>query len=130
MPKLHILRGTPGSGKTTTAKAMIADTPNWLHYEADQYHTDKDGNYNWKPENVRVAHQWCQSQVEQSLKNGFDVIVSNTFTTKKEIQPYIDICNRLNCEYEIILCTGEYQNVHNVPEETLRKMKERFEYDI
>ena len=130
MAKLVIIRGLPGSGKSTMAKGMVANDPNLHHHEADMYHTDENGVYNWKRENVKVSHQWCQSQVEQSLAAGFDTIVSNTSTTKKEMQPYFDICQRLGCKYEIILCTGEYQNVHDVPPETLRRMKERFEYDI
>ena len=40
---LIIVRGIPGSGKTTFAEMICK-----VVFSADDYHTDKDGNYNWK----------------------------------------------------------------------------------
>ena len=39
---LYIVRGIPGSGKSTFAKTLGG-----IHIEADQYFVDGDGNYNF-----------------------------------------------------------------------------------
>jgi hypothetical protein len=56
--------------------------------------------------------------------------VSNTFTTKKELQPYFDIAKEYGIIPTVILCQNSFGSVHNVPEETLKRMADRFEYDI
>ena len=127
MADLLIIRGIPGAGKSTLAKKMLKVIWNSIHFEADMYHVDQDGKYNWKPENVQKAHEWCFQSTRVFLTHGHTVIVSNTFTTKKEIQPYLELAAKLNKTVEIKICTGNYGNVHNVPQETLDKMKARWE---
>jgi hypothetical protein len=53
---LYLIRGIPGSGKSSLAKSLGGK-----HVEADMYHLDENGNYNWKPVDVKKAHEWCQS---------------------------------------------------------------------
>jgi len=57
-------------------------------------------------------------------------VVSNTFTTIKELRPYFDIAKELNIVPTVLLVQGNFKSVHNVPEKTLQKMKARFQYDI
>ena len=45
MKKLIIIRGLPGSGKSTFAKSL-----NCTHFETDMYFTDSEGNYNFMPQ--------------------------------------------------------------------------------
>jgi ATP phosphoribosyltransferase len=73
------------------------------------------------------AHQWCYQQTIWHLDKLYSVIVSNTFTRKWEYQEYIDYCKEHNIPYEVITCTGNYQNVHGVPQETIEKMRQRWE---
>ena len=61
------------------------------------------------------------------MVHGVEIAVSNTFTQRKEFQKYIDLANAYNYDVEVIRCTGDYGNTHSVPEETLKKMKDRFE---
>jgi hypothetical protein len=44
------------------------------------------------------------------------------------MESYIKIAQEFGYEVEIKIMTGNYKNVHNVPEEVVRKQKERFEY--
>lgn len=130
-PKLIIIRGIPGSGKSTLAKKiqaiMIDEGLTYEHLEADMYHM-VDGIYKWTPENVGGAHAWCLKSVKDCLSNNGFCIVSNTFTTKKELKPYFELIPKE--QIEVIEATGKYQNIHSVPVETLRKMSERYETDI
>ncbi len=89
---LILIRGLPGSGKSTFAREYFSNEAafrkmpiqKYIHLEADMYYTDHEGNYNFTRENLRNAHHWCQE-------------------------------------------TANYGSIHNVPEEVLKKMADRFE---
>jgi predicted kinase len=120
---LILIRGVPGSGKSTYAKKHF---PNHRHLEADQFHM-KGGKYDWKPENVKKSHDWCQKETEAELDNDKKVVVSNTFTTLKEMTYYIELAKKMNKKIKVLRMTTQFKNVHNVPEEVLEKMKKRFQ---
>lgn len=118
---LIILRGLPGSGKSTYVKKNFSKHK---HYEADMFHM-KNGKYDWKQENQAAAHKWCLDSTKKSLENGYKVVVSNTFTTKKEINRYTDMADKLGKKVKVFRTTKHYGSIHNVPEETLERMKKR-----
>jgi hypothetical protein len=124
--RLYLIRGISGSGKTTYAKQLMKQDPTLSHYEADMYFY-KDGNYNFNPSLLKDAHAWCKNKTEEDLRNGKSVIVSNTFTQKWEIDPYIQLGKQYGAEVIIKKATGNYQNVHGVPPEALERMKSRWE---
>ena len=89
MAKLTLVRGIPGSGKSTLAKAL-AYSPDVMHLETDMFWM-VDGEYKFDINRLREAHEWCQAETRKHLKNDFEVVVSNTFTTIKELRPYFDL---------------------------------------
>lgn len=121
MNTLYIVRGLPGSGKSTYAKTLGVPV-----YEADMYF-ERDGEYKFDPTKLHAAHQWCQRKVFKELLDMEDVAVSNTFTTLKEMQPYVDYAKTLGVKIVVIECTGNYGNVHGVPPEKLAQMKARWQ---
>jgi predicted kinase len=121
-PHLTIVRGTPGSGKSTYAKSL-----GLVHFEADQFLMDHEGNYNWKPETVSNAHGWCYNSVVQNLTMGLSVVVSNTFTRIREMAKYIDFCKENGIPFKVVKCVGDFGNTHDVPPNTLENMKCRWE---
>lgn len=125
MTKLVIIRGLPGSGKSTLAKEF-AKKFGCIHYETDTFFME-DNVYKYDASKIKEAHAWCQQCVRQALSHNSNVVVSNTFVKKWEIQPYIDMCNELKIEYEIIVATGEYTNTHGVPQEVIDRMKANWE---
>lgn len=124
---LWILRGVSGAGKTTVAKSLLL-LPSSMAYAADDFHYDEDGSYNWKPENVKASHEWCQRKVSRDMWFGFEnIIVHNTNTTEKEIQPYLDLAEKY--EYDVVSLVVENRHgnkdVHNVPQDIRDNQEKR-----
>ena len=126
--KLFLVRGIPGSAKSTIA-SQLSNGGSMYHYEADNFFYDDHGNYNYDPAQIKAAHQWCQKMTDLSLKNG-SVVVANTFTTLKELRPYFEIAKKHGIVPNVVLAQNNFKNTHNVPEATLVAMKQRFVYDI
>ncbi len=124
MPKLILVRGLPGSGKSTIA---IQNYPQFAHWESDMFFIKKNGEYIFDTRLIHVAHKWCLHKVETDLKSGKNVIVSNTFIARSDIKPYIELANKLNIEIEVITARGEYGSIHGVSEDIITKMKIRWQ---
>lgn len=123
---LFIIRGLPGSGKTTLANDL-ANLLNAKHYEADMYFTDRDGKYNFEPKLIKQAHEWCYLNTTVALLEKHITIVANTFSQYWEYANYIDFCELYNFKYHIITCNGKYKSIHNVPEQVIENMRDRWE---
>lgn len=127
MALLVLVRGVPGSGKTTLARKYIAkSSEDFLHLEADMFF-EKEGEYKFDPSLLKEAHSWCQSEAKKRLESGGSLIVSNTFTRVWEMEAYLDLARELGVKYVVLRAVGEYPNIHNVPVEVVEQMKERFE---
>lgn len=124
--KIRLVRGLPGSGKSTFA-AKVAAAGNFDHFEADQLFTDQNGEYNFDPEFIGEAHAMCYNGCKAALERGENVIISNTFTMCWEFDNYLGLAKEFNCDLEITECTGQYGSVHGVPEEAIVAMKNRYE---
>jgi predicted kinase len=132
MQQLILIRGLPGSGKSTYAKSLLKK--GWKHFEADMYHTKK-GVYDYQVSRAREAHEWCMNQTRKALGEGKSVIVSNTFSTYNELDPYIEIADERNeelmdnftVEVKVIKCVGEFDSEHDVPDSVISRMADRWE---
>jgi len=122
--ELILVRGASGSGKSTFVKKNF---PKYTHLETDMYWYDDNGNYNFDPKQLPTAHQWCQKETRKNLEQGKNVIVSNTFIKKWEIQPYIDMAEQMGIPYQIYRLTTQFDNVHEVPEDVVKRMRNNIE---
>lgn len=121
---LILVRGLPGSGKTTIAKKFASI--GFRHEEADFFFQTKKG-YRFKKELLQKAHTRCLANTEKALKETGRCVVANTFTMLWEMLPYINLAENLGIPVAIVEATGNYRSVHNVPESTIQKMKERWQ---
>jgi tRNA uridine 5-carbamoylmethylation protein Kti12 len=137
MKQLILVRGIPGSGKSTLARNLCDLVDNTMsntvlsrHYEADMYFEDEQGNYNFDAFKLALAHGWCLRKTREALEENRTVIVSNTFTTIKELKPYFALAKEFFIVPVVYLAQNQFNNVHNVPAEKLEQMRNRFQYDI
>ena len=127
---LFIIRGLPGSGKTTAADAL-AKYPGDV-YSADDYFMTT-GKYLWDPKKIGAAHNWCKQNVETAmLLCNEKIFVANTSTTKKEMDPYYKLAEKHGYMVFSLIAENRHNgmNVHNVPAGTLKKMADRFEVKL
>jgi predicted kinase len=120
-------RGIPGCGKSTFAE-YLALSNGAVICTADDYFIDENGDYKWNPDKIGTAHRWCESKAKKAMEDGKDVIIANTSTKESELKPYITMADEYG--YRIISLIVENRhggkNIHDVPEETINKMKDRF----
>jgi predicted kinase len=128
MKDLYIVRGIPGSGKSTFAN-IIAD----VYYEADMYFTDHEGNYNFEPSQIKSAHQWCQTMVRMAMQyNTATIAVSNTFTQEWEMEAYYELAAEFGYRVTSVIVENRHggENQHGVPADKLQAMRDRFEIKL
>lgn len=120
---LYLIRGWPGSGKTTKAKELLQVGKVDVYYEADMFFESPVLGYTFDASKLWQAHAWCVRKTREALEQGLNVAVSNTFIKLWELQQYID----LGFPYEIIECRGVYHNTHGVPVEKVISMRAKYE---
>jgi len=123
---LYIIRGLPGSGKSTYA---LKHLPTAMHFEADRFFINEQFEYKFNAKLINVAHQWCFSNVIRALRNGRDAVVSNTFTKMWELEKYLTLKENydIDVDIKIIEIKTQFENVHGVSADKLEKMRNRWE---
>ena len=125
---LYIVRGIPGSGKSTFAKTLGGQ-----HYEADMFFINENGEYNFDVTKIKDAHKWCQSFVETNMVLEYPkIVVSNTFTQEWEMEPYFKLAKEYGYKTFSIVVENRHggTNEHGVPEDKLEQMRNRFEIKL
>lgn len=118
---LIIVRGLPGSGKSTFAKEL-----NIFHIEIDMF-CMINGQYRWNAEQGRKRSNLCFQATRFALEEGIDAIVSNCFTRRADIEPYIQLAKKHHATLSIHSMAGQFPSIHPVPSDVITRMRETWE---
>jgi len=121
--ELILVRGIPGSGKSTFAKLIGGE-----HIETDMFFM-KNGEYVFDASKLKEAHLWCQTRCRLSMATKTPkIVISNTFTQDWEMSEYIDLAEKFKYKVHTVIVENRHGgiDIHNVPKETITKMKDRF----
>ena len=136
-----ILRGLPGSGKSTLIDKSIEKQQNSLAYcSADSFFTDKlTGEYRFDLEKLSSAHEACLNQfLDYLIANKSLIVVDNTNSQYWEYSLYKCFAKcfgyrcsilELTCPSEEILKAYNLRNKHSVSYELTVAMRNRWESD-
>lgn len=140
---LIILRGVPGCGKTTVAELLAdmgyGELGRGSEPEGDELNMAticcaddffmKSGEYVFNPKALGIAHMVCKDKCEKAMIAGEErVIVANTNTTEKELKTYTNLAEEHGYMVISLIVENRHggENVHDVPEEALQRMEDRF----
>lgn len=160
MKKLILMRGCPGSGKSTEAARIkaeaIADGLTAAIHSTDEYFM-VDGVYVYDQTKISQYHRMNHDSAYKSMKTGVNiVIIDNTNVTAKDMYTYVEMAFDQGYEVDFaeskspwwlaateVLKNGRNdarlrphakvlseRNTHNVPEHVIMKMLGRYQCDL
>jgi predicted kinase len=131
---LILLRGLPGSGKSTIGDIILFTGQNNQDVlSADNFFIDRDGNYNFDATRLKEAHNDCQQKCAERMKMQFSkIVIANTFTQEWEMEKYFEMADRYRYRVHSLIVENRHgsQNIHEVPEDKMEQMKNRFEVKL
>ena len=124
MRKLYVLRGLPGSGKSTYARTLAQ-----LVAEPDMFRYDENNEYEFDSTRNREVNAKAQMLCEFAMRTLKlqAVAVTATFTKTDMVMQYVRLGRKYGYSVTVIECAGDYGNVHGVPEKVLSQMREGWE---
>jgi hypothetical protein len=127
---LYIVRGHPGSGKSTVgillAPGACYAADDWFDIRA---HNNKQTYAEtWDADLLDEAHRWCRDRVEQAMVCMMPrIAVTNVFRKKAEMNIYRAIAEERGYRVSIVKCENDFQNVHGVPSKRVASIKATME---
>jgi predicted kinase len=137
MKRVYLMRGLPGMGKSTVAKALAdahtngdpADRVEPVIVSADDYFVQTDGTYAWDRTKLNLAHSQCMSRFDAALKKGVEVvIVDNTNIKRRDFAYYQGLAHEMGYQFfevavgNLDVEASTTRNKHGVPRETVERM--------
>ena len=124
---LIIVRGLPGSGKSTVAELIGGEI-----CTADDYFM-VNGVYKFYKSKLGEAHHYCQTKCRLKMANASPkIVVANTSSTEKEMRPYFELAKEFGYRVFTVIVEKRHggNNIHSVPEETISRMRLRFDIKL
>lgn len=129
---LILVRGLPGSGKSTLSK-LLSDQGKYPVFSIDEFFTDQDGNYSFDYSKNYLAYKTCEENTEKAIQSGNEMIlVDHTFTIEWEMEPYFKLARKYGCLLHVITVENYHgsDNIHEVSKEQILKMAEKYKVKL
>lgn len=139
MQKITVLRGLPGSGKSTYAKNLVLEE-NYVRFNRDDYRAaqfNRTGVLSREQEDFITAE--IQRGVRLALHKGFSVVLDNTTLKNAYIKEWDLLAQEMDVEFEVVnfdgLSVSEleervairfFNGGLHVPTEVIQNMYDRF----
>ena len=138
--KLYIMRGLPGSGKSTKAKELSGNSGQV--FSTDDYFS-MSGEYNWFANLLGKAHKWNSRRCKYAIESGISpVVIDNTNVTMKDLRSLRDVIELAReCGYDVEIAEPntewrfdvnelDKRNTHNVPREVIERKVNEYVHDV
>ena len=130
VPILYLVRGLPGSGKTTYANNIgcIVIAPSDMM-------SKRGGEYQWVRGNYMISKMHFREIVKSLMALQIDICITEIMPEKKFIEFWLDIAREYYYEVQIktLLVTPEVsieRNVHHADHKSVYEIHEQFDYNI
>jgi predicted kinase len=132
MQHLILIRGLPGSGKSTFA-AIISEEHKYPIIAVDDFFTDEQGNYRFNHLLNHEAYRRCEQRTRDALQAGAQkVIVHHTFTMDWEMEPYFKLAKQFDSLLHVLTMEKyhAHENIHEISEAQIQKMAAKYKVKL
>jgi predicted kinase len=134
---MYIMRGLPGSGKSTKAKNLAGD--NGIVLSTDDFFTI-DGKYKYDPAMIGEAHFWNEMRAQEAIRNNISpIVIDNTSVEAWESKKYVQMGTKTGYDIRIEEADTDWafnpeelskRNTHEVPQGNIERMLEKWHPDL
>ncbi|KAI8917820.1 hypothetical protein DFJ77DRAFT_457935 [Powellomyces hirtus] len=136
---MFIMRGAPGSGKSSLARTLSLGVGAVL--STDDYFM-QSGEYRFDFTQLGKAHEWNQARAQRAIAEGAaPIVIDNTCTQAWEARPYVIMAQDAGYLVEVVepqtawwlardIALLAARNTHGVDAVTIERMLSRWEPDI
>jgi len=133
---LHLMRGLPGSGKSTKAKELAGENPNI--FSTDDFFVNQDtGKYEFNPKMLGKNHSLNVQRTGKAMQDGITpIVVDNTNVRFFEMKNYVKLAQYYGYEVEFHEPDTSWawdseelanRNTHGVPLEAIQRMNDKWD---
>lgn len=101
MTTLHITRGLPASGKSTWAKAWVAQNPSRVRINRDDFRAMMFATPDYSHSQEAAVTLAARAAVKAILKSGRDVVADDTNLRPRYVREWMRFAKANGCEFEV-----------------------------
>ena len=130
-----ILRGVPGSGKSTFVNMIKALSATIAIHAVDDLHVDNQGNFLWDEENQERLYTLNFANFVKSCAAGTELVICDAINIEvDDFQKYVDIANQY--DYSVYVVTpnppspeqSTKRNKHHTSSSQAKEMYSRWQH--